>query len=673
MMRSALAKAACRLLVKKTPIRPRQHYRLQLEMLEARNLLTITASPLAALMPGDTPGTMMLLPSGTVMIQGGGVTNRWHSFSPDSTGSYINGTWGTISSMNLQRLYFGSVVLPTDQVLVLGGEYSGASGSQNTTPTGEIYSMATNTWSNITNFPHTAFGDDPLTVLAAGPNAGDVLGGYIFGPQTYSYSVSGNNWTQRGTKLANDRSDEEGWVQLPGGKILSYNVFASPGVNLASSSNPASAQVYDPVSDTWTATGPVPVGLSSPSVPGDSGFFELGPGVLLPPTTAHPQGLVFFIGGTGPFTGTTYTAGAPTALYDPISNSWTAGPSIPLTGYGADDAPAAVLPDGNVIFTADTAAFHAPTMMFEYNSTLGTITDITSTLPTALRGQLNSSASFVDRMVVLPSGQVLFSDASQQLWTLSETGAINSTWRPKIMGISPGAVGQFALTGQQLNGMDEGASYGDDVEMSSNYPIVRLISTSTGTVYYATTSNWSNQGVQTGTMTVTTTFTLPPSLSNPGTYVVTVIANGIPSTPVTLFIDSGQLNSGGTGSPSSLGGDSGSSGTSGGDSGSPSSVDGQSGLQLPDIHLVQILGGKQGSGSSSTVSGSFTNGTQTGKFSTRGSSSFDDALMSVGNPTSHQTTLSTPTFGNVGSHALDPAVLDDLFTNVFEKSPLSYC
>jgi hypothetical protein len=527
---------------RRTRNRTRRHCNLNLESLEDRNLMTITATPVTALMPGDFPGTMMLLPNGAAMVQGSsganGTSPRWYSLTPNASGSYVSGTWGSLGSMHVQRLYFGSVVLPSDQVLVVGGEYSGSSGSQNITNTGEIYSMATNSWSNIANFPQSAFGDDPLTVIAAGPHAGDVLGGYIFGPQTYSYSVSGNNWTQRGTKLANDRSDEEGWIQLPGGKILSYNVFASPGVNAGT---PGSAQVYDPVTDKWTATGSVPVGLTSSNVPGDSNFLELGPGLLLPPTAAHPQGLVFFVGATGSFSGSTYTSGAHTALYDPISNTWTAGPNVPVTGYAADDAPGAVLPDGNVLFTGDTPAFNKPSKMFEYNPTANTITDVTATLPAGLVSQLNTVPAFVERMLSLPSGQVLFSDDYNQLWTLSETGTINSAWRPKIFGIANTGAGTFTLTGQQLNGMNEGAAYGDDVEMSSNYPIVRLVQTGTGTVYYATTSNWSQLGVQTGTTMVTTNFKLPTSLKTPGTYVVTVIANGIPSTPATLSISAGEL------------------------------------------------------------------------------------------------------------------------------------
>src|SRR5262249_41983907 len=56
-------------------------------------------------------GRMMLLRDGTVMAQGAGVTNPWYKWTPDSTGSYVNGTWTQLASMHFSRLYFGSNVL----------------------------------------------------------------------------------------------------------------------------------------------------------------------------------------------------------------------------------------------------------------------------------------------------------------------------------------------------------------------------------------------------------------------------------------------------------------------------------------------------------------------------------------------------------------------------------
>jgi hypothetical protein len=50
------------------------------------------------------------------------------------------------------------------------------------------------------------------------------------------------------------------------------------------------------------------------------------------------------------------------------------------------------------------------------------------------------------------------------------------------------------VIGRQLNGASSGSSYGDDVESDENYPIVSLTARD-GSVFYATTSNWSNTDV----------------------------------------------------------------------------------------------------------------------------------------------------------------------------------
>src|SRR5438552_727320 len=104
--------------------------RLDVEQLEARNLLA-TWTQLTNL-PSAAIGTMMLLTDGRVMAQGengtNGVANTWFQLVPNASGSYINGTWSSLTSMSLQRLYYGSNVLPSGKVFIVGGEYSGSTG-----------------------------------------------------------------------------------------------------------------------------------------------------------------------------------------------------------------------------------------------------------------------------------------------------------------------------------------------------------------------------------------------------------------------------------------------------------------------------------------------------------------------------------------------------------------
>ncbi len=95
------------------------------------------------------------------------------------------------------------------------------------------------------------------------------------------------------------------------------------------------------------------------------------------------------------------------------------------------------------------------------------------------------------------------------------------------------AVGSYHLTGTGLNGISEGASFGDDAQMASNYPLVRLTD-GAGKVTYARTYDWSSNGVMTGSLPVSTEFTLPASiLQAPAqNYSLEVVANGNPSAPV---------------------------------------------------------------------------------------------------------------------------------------------
>jgi hypothetical protein len=470
----------------------------------ASNWTAVTAAPGAV-------GTMMLLTDGTVIGQQAGVTNTWFKLTPNSSGSYSSGTWSTIATMNLQRLYFGSNVLQNGNVFVVGGEYSGASGTANWTNTGEIYNSATNTWSNITNFPNTQFGDDPTILL---PN-GNVLAGYLSGPQTYIYNITNNTWSQTGTKLNNDASDEETWVKLPDDSILSYNVFTNLGTT------PGAAQRYIPSSGTWVATGPVPVSLSSSAV-GE----ELGPGAVL------PNGKVLQLGGN-----------SNSALYDPATNSWTTGPVIP-GGRACDDAPGVLLPNGQFLFAADTPLFHSPTHVFDYDYVSNTITDVTPTTangdPADLVNQLAGLPSFTGRFLMLPNGQALYTaGGNANLYVYTPTGSVTASSVPTITSFTSNGGNSYTLNGTQLSGASQGASYGDDCEMDTNYPIVSLVNGST--VTYGRTTNWNKTGIGLTNGATTTNFTLPVALLLPP--VVTPVAptategTALTNVPVATFTD----------------------------------------------------------------------------------------------------------------------------------------
>jgi hypothetical protein len=272
---------------------------------------------------------------------------------------------------------------------------------------------------------------------------------------------------------------------------------------------------------------------------------ELGPPFL------RPDGRVFYIGAT-----------SDTALYTPpalagnATGTWAAGPTIPL-GLGANDAPGAVLPNGHVLFAASATPGFGPgsntinpvpvgTSLFEYDPASNTINAVTN-LPANLRASLSGVAAFVTRMLVLPSGQLLISDSTGQPYLYTPAGGPDPSWRPAVDDIKDDGDGSFTLTGTQLNGLSEGAAYGDDAQMATNYPIIRLTQARDfglplgvrDAVTYARTYNWSSSWVATGSTPVSTQFNLPAGTA-PGVYRLEVVANGIASRPVLLVVGSGS-------------------------------------------------------------------------------------------------------------------------------------
>lgn len=448
-----------------------------------------TWTPLVNPAPPGGTGTMELLSDGTVIMQQGGVSKNWIKLTPDANGSYVNGTWSTIAPMGLERLYTATKTLQDGRIFVLGGEYTGPNGTQNFANSGEIYDPVANTWTPIPNFPRSAFGDDPSAMLPDGR----VLCGYISGPQTFIYSPFTNSWSQGPTKLNNDRSDEETWVKLPDDSILSYNVFS-----------PQTAQRFDPALNQWIDSGTVPVQLET------TAGKELGPAHLL------PDGRVVFIGGTNH-----------NAIYTPSAipggtGSWAALPDTP-GGIGANDAPGCMMPNGHILYVAGDIStnFRPPSEMFEFDPIANTITKVTPAII-----NLNVSA-YVTRMLMLPSGQVLFTNGGNQLFVYDCDGGPQPSWAPTISTITSNGNNNFTLTGTQLNGISEGASYGDDAEMSTNYPIIRL-KDANGLVTYARTFNWSSTGVATGSKIVSTQFNLANGMPT-GPFSIAVVANGISS------------------------------------------------------------------------------------------------------------------------------------------------
>ncbi|MBK7382413.1 MAG: hypothetical protein IPI81_03625 [Flavobacteriales bacterium] len=453
-----------------------------------------TWTPVASLASQSSGGLMLLLSDGSVMAKsqaggGDGVGSTWLRLKPNVSGSYVNGTWTTLTTMGSTRLYFSSQVLKDGRVYVAGGEYG--TGLTN----GEVYDPVANTWTN-TPAPGANVSDANSVMLEDGRVLQALVAGSL--RSTVIYNPTTNTFAAGPTCLG--IHNESSWVKLPDNSVLFVDRLST------------NAERYIPASNSWIADATVPVQLYDPF--GD----ETGAGLL-------PDGRAFFIGSTGH-----------TAYYTPsgsaVNGTWQAGPDTP-NGLGAPDAAAALMANGKVICAlspAPTSADHfpPPTYFYEFDPS----TNQFSLLSAPGGGTSVNQSSYVTNMLDLPDGNVLYSkQGSSQYYVYTPAGIPLASAKPAIASYDQVSCGTYRIKGTGFNGVTEGAYYGDDWQMSTNYPLVRL--TSGSNVYYARTFNWNSTGVARGNLADSCSFTLPAGLPN-GTYAMVVVANGIASDPMSF-------------------------------------------------------------------------------------------------------------------------------------------
>ena len=442
--------------------------------------------------PTFNASTMLLLTDGTVMCQEANGT-AWWRLTPDEWGDYANGTWSPLAPMIDARLYYASAVLADGRVFVAGGEYHGGTVGVDWNRV-EIYDPLADAWQPASTPGWTHIGDAPCCVLPDGR----VLLGSIDDTRTAIYDPETGTWAPGATKA--DPSSEEGFTLLPDGTVLAPE-----------DSNPPYAEKYLISAGTWVSAGQTPVSLIETTE-----SIEIGPCLL------RPDGTAFQVGGNGH-----------TAVYQPdhdpaAPGTWTAGPDFPDSSPGtplkANDAPGCVLPNGHVLCVAGTApnsgGYAENGQFFEFD---GKLLD-------PAPAPANAAGNVYDgRMLLLPTGQVLFSAASPAAEIYTPVGEADDEWRPVITEhprlLEPGHT--YRIRGERFNGMTQAVAYGDDATMATNYPLIRLISED-GRVHYCRTSGHSTMAVATGHRHVHTSFTVPAGLL-PGRYDLRVVANGIAS------------------------------------------------------------------------------------------------------------------------------------------------
>ncbi len=491
-----------------------------------------------ALADGPAPlGNPLLLTDGTVMVQQAG-TEKWSQLTPDNKGSYINGTWSDLASLPVINgtqyapLYHSSAVLPDGRVLIMGGEYNGFVPIW--TNLGAIYDPLSDAWTPVPHPPGWgtysdgtgAIGDAQSIVLANGTYlqaaccllpAADAL-----------FDAATLTWTETGApRFGNFYQDEQGYVLLPSGKVMTLDIWTDVTFSpFGATGDATNSELYEPNSGMWVASGNTPVSMVDPFACGN---FEIGPGVMRPDET-----LVQFGGNSG----CVAPKADPTAIYNTATGTWTAGPNLPLACgkfknryCDLADAPAAVLPNGNILFAASAGYDGTPTDFFEFDAD-NTVKKVANTLVHA-----QHSGAFVYNFLVLPSGEILTTDFSTTAEVYTPTGSPNPAWAPHITAF-PAAVtagASYPISGSQFNGLTQGSGYGDDAQGATNYPLVRITNKSTGHVFYARTANHSTMSIAPHTKG-STTFTVPGSIET-GASMLEVVANGIASTAVAIMVN----------------------------------------------------------------------------------------------------------------------------------------
>src|SRR5579884_72438 len=438
------------------------------------------------------------LTDGTVMVQGNNANDFW-KLTPDINGSYRNGAWTQLASLpsGYDPYANASVVLADGRVLILGGEYN--YWNFVLTRLGYIYNPTTNTWTRLKPPSNMYYiGDSPSVVLPDGRFLiGDKVNKHmaVLDPATLT-------WTVVSSTGKSDFNAEEGWTLMPDGTILTADVKHAPH-----------SEKYLPWLGEWISAGSTIVDLHTPHVGqpipyGKNNLYyppgEIGPSIL------RPDGTVFYTGATP-----TGASSGHTAIYHPGASpqdpgTWTVGPDFP-TNEDAGDSFAALLPNGHVLVEAESGN------SYEFDG-----------------ANLTAGPYAPGCYMVLPTGEVLVGGYA----VYTSSGGLSSAWAPVITN-APTAVTRgntYQIFGQQFNGLSQAASFGDEFQTATNYPLVRITNVASGHVFYARTHDRSTMGVATGTATVYTYFDVPAGMET-GASKLEVVANGIPSAAVNITVN----------------------------------------------------------------------------------------------------------------------------------------
>jgi hypothetical protein len=477
--------------------------------------------------------TCLLLTDGTVMCQAGEQTKSWQRLTPDQNGKYATGNWSALQDLpqpspvppGYGPLYYASAVLPDGRVFVIGGEYNnGYLGCATPPPPvtncpttlGYVFDPTANggtgQWAGPIKVPSGYGGSDNQSIIL---KDGTVLIADVNSGNIYQLDATALTLTLVNASGKTDGNDEEGWIILPDGTVLT--VDANNTTNLSTGRGTA-YELYDPTTLSWSSPGFTPVDLADLTA-ANTGSHEVGPSIL------RPDGTVIWFGGN---------PSGQNATYDTATKTWTTAATFPLNSSSKQltvaDGPASILPDGNVLVESSPGVvnkkFGTGAQFFEFDMS-GVLNLVTASGPS-----VSGESAFKGRMLVLPSGEILYTHGSNDVYLYTNAGSPQNLWRPVITS-APGVLGlgnTYSISGNLFNGVSMGGAYGDDAQTATNYPLVRITNNGSSHVFYARTHGHSRMGVEAvgDTSVISTNFDVPSGMEQ-GASELVVVTNGIPS------------------------------------------------------------------------------------------------------------------------------------------------
>jgi hypothetical protein len=387
-----------------------------------------------------------------------------------------------------------ATLLPSGDVMVAGG-YDGSTQTSET----ELYSATAGSWTQTgsMNYPREAQTASLLRngkVLVAGGANSEIFHDFDALTSAEIYDPVSNTWTVTGAmnvrRLAHAATTlNDGRVLVSGGALEFYS--PGPVTN--------ACEIYDPATGAWTLTGFMMTNRSFHSA------------------TLLPNGKVLVAGGTDD-----NSSFSSAEVFDPTMGTWTATSNS--MAYGRFGHSATLLPNGKVLVIGGYNAAE--------NTTLGSgeLYDPATSTWTLIENVM-SDTRYHHTTTLLPDGQLLIAGglsfvSNGVLWLaeaeLYDGGlGFSNSWQPQIAAItSPFSLGgAITVTGNGYRGVS-GASYGDGQDSATDYPLVQLLALESGESLFLQTTNWS-----------TNTFVSMPVTNFPAGYALaTVFVNGIPST-----------------------------------------------------------------------------------------------------------------------------------------------